>query len=1058
MGFLAFAALVTAIVAAVRAGAATRASVELTREVKGLRNQMLLERHHRNEDRKRADARIEALNADLAALRPRGLPAPDPAEDAAPQDAPTTEAEDAPESEDAPTQEGSVELPEPPTEDATLTVREEIRPERRGVDGPPVHHDPEDTEDSEEADEAPPAPLGTADPPPAVEPPPAEPPPTPPAPPPATPGPRLEEWLGIRGAAVAGAVLVAFAGLLLFKFTIERGLIPPGLRVIAGIVTGVGLIGGAQTRRARAYAITADGLAGAGTVILFAAFWAARVLYEFIPVELAFVLMGATTATCVALSVRHDSRVIATIGFVGGFTTPLLLSTGSDNPLGLFGWLLLLDVAFLYLARERGWTWLATLGLLATLGYQASWIVFGMGEDRFGLGVAILVVFAALFAAAGTGLPEEERGPWARTQAAALLLPGIFGLYFALHADLSEHFAGIAGMLLLVSAGAAGVGLQDPRRGTLAAATAVGSLAVAAVWLSGNHGAAADVMKGSALILALAAIHHLGAELDRTPALVGGPRAAGVVAALGGGLVALGALLLGDGDVAPWAALAGVIGAAGFLARQASMAGRAGLAWSVAGLVGLGLGGRLIRNEIGSAFPGEELWIGLMIAATAALLIWSRVRGEKASAHAAAAMPVGLILALAIGPSIPQVAGAVALGGGLVLAGGAAIAATTASAGWWFALAMGVTAKLHTLWGLSASSVDDTGAAVAGGAFGLAAVALFTAWPLATDRFRDARPAWYGAALAAPLFFLPLRVHWGTLADGLDGVPAVVLAGVALAGLAVLQRRWTEDSPVRTSAVVLFASVALLFVAAAVPLQLEKGWVTVAWGLQGAALLWLWRRIDHPGLKYFAAALFALVFVRLCLNPWVLDYAPRGGVRILNWVSWTYLVPAAAMVVGVRLLAPREVERARDWERLSHGAARVAGLIGLAAVAVGFVWINLTVLDWFATGDRLTVDLARLPARDLTISLSWVAYALFLLVLGVVRSSAALRWVGLLLLAATSGKAFLYDLAHLEDLYRVASIVGLGVSLMAVSVLYQRFVAQRPAPDASPETPPDATA
>jgi uncharacterized membrane protein len=37
-------------------------------------------------------------------------------------------------------------------------------------------------------------------------------------------------------------------------------------------------------------------------------------------------------------------------------------------------------------------------------------------------------------------------------------------------------------------------------------------------------------------------------------------------------------------------------------------------------------------------------------------------------------------------------------------------------------------------------------------------------------------------------------------------------------------------------------------------------------------------------------------------------------------------------------------------------------------------------------------------------------------------------------------KVFLYDLGELEDLYRVASLLGLAVSLILVSLAYQRFV------------------
>ena len=44
----------------------------------------------------------------------------------------------------------------------------------------------------------------------------------------------------------------------------------------------------------------------------------------------------------------------------------------------------------------------------------------------------------------------------------------------------------------------------------------------------------------------------------------------------------------------------------------------------------------------------------------------------------------------------------------------------------------------------------------------------------------------------------------------------------------------------------------------------------------------------------------------------------------------------------------------------------------------------------------------------------------------------------------TAGKVFLYDLSHLHDLYRVASLVGLALSLMLISLAYQRFVFRRP--------------
>ena len=113
-----------------------------------------------------------------------------------------------------------------------------------------------------------------------------------------------------------------------------------------------------------------------------------------------------------------------------------------------------------------------------------------------------------------------------------------------------------------------------------------------------------------------------------------------------------------------------------------------------------------------------------------------------------------------------------------------------------------------------------------------------------------------------------------------------------------------------------------------------------------------------------------------------------------------------------------------------------------------FVWINLAIFDFFSPGEELLVSFSRLPARDLAMSLAWAVYALVLLALGMARDIKLLRWVSLAFLMLPLVKVFLYDLGELRDLYRVASLVGLALSLLAVSLAYQRFVfGRRPSPE-----------
>ncbi len=164
-------------------------------------------------------------------------------------------------------------------------------------------------------------------------------PPAPPAPP-AGPVIEWERWLGVRGAAVLGSVVLALAGLLFFKYSIEHGLVSPTLRVALGTLVGIGCLLGSEKLRSK-YSITSNALAGGGAVVLYAAFWAAKVLYNLIGMEVAFGLMALTTATCCLLAVRRNSLLIALLGLAGGFATPLLLASGSDRPIGLFGYILL---------------------------------------------------------------------------------------------------------------------------------------------------------------------------------------------------------------------------------------------------------------------------------------------------------------------------------------------------------------------------------------------------------------------------------------------------------------------------------------------------------------------------------------------------------------------------------------------------------------------------------------------------------------------------------------------------------------------------------------------
>jgi uncharacterized membrane protein len=117
-----------------------------------------------------------------------------------------------------------------------------------------------------------------------------------------------------------------------------------------GLLTGIGLLAGCEMRVARRYAVTANALDASGLVILFSTVFASHARWGLLNSFAAFGLLIVVTVVAVLLSIRRNSVFIALLGLVGGFATPALLSTGQDNPIGLFGYLLLLNAGLAWVA------------------------------------------------------------------------------------------------------------------------------------------------------------------------------------------------------------------------------------------------------------------------------------------------------------------------------------------------------------------------------------------------------------------------------------------------------------------------------------------------------------------------------------------------------------------------------------------------------------------------------------------------------------------------------------------------------------------------------------
>ncbi|MEO7327256.1 MAG: DUF2339 domain-containing protein, partial [Minicystis sp.] len=472
---------------------------------------------------------------------------------------------------------------------------------------------------------------------------PREPAPSPAAHPVAPPAPSFrmdwERWIGVRGAAALGACVLVIAGLYFFKYSMEQGLLSPGLRVLLGAAAGLGGIAASERMIRRDYTVLANWLAGAGVAILYIAFWAAHGAYGLIGMPAAFGLMIFVTGLCGFLAIRRQAMVIAVLGLLGGFATPIALSSGSDHPIGLFGYLLLLDVALLYLAHKRGWPLLAALSLGGTVVYQAGWVGERMSAEGLPLGIGIVLVFSAVFGFTLQRMPNAHSRGGILTRVAAFVLPFVFGLYFGLRSDLGQHLYPIGAMLILLSLGALVIARKSGAA-WISVGSAVGSVSVVGAWIS-QHDAAPIAWEVTGIVALLALLFHGAFEIElRRPA---GERR---WTARAKGLATFGGLLLLAGTVTspaghdPWPWIAGILGLAALALRHGSLPGQPQLRLGVAIALNLVFPFMNAAHEGEPGFPAPLVqWLAIAVVSAFALHACYQIR-KAASADKAPLLPL----------------------------------------------------------------------------------------------------------------------------------------------------------------------------------------------------------------------------------------------------------------------------------------------------------------------------------------------------------------------------------------------------------------------------------
>jgi len=205
------------------------------------------------------------------------------------------------------------------------------------------------------------------------------------------------------------------------------------------------------------------------------------------------------------------------------------------------------------------------------------------------------------------------------------------------------------------------------------------------------------------------------------------------------------------------------------------------------------------------------------------------------------------------------------------------------------------------------------------------------------------------------------------------------------------------------------------------------------WGVLGCVYLLRSRFTQHLVRLYQAGAIVLLTLAGLfalklltALNPFF-EPINIGQWPIINWLLLLWLVPALITLWVAKLIKPINTKLVKP-------------LICLAGAFLA-LYINAEIRhSW--QGELINLAQSTSDAELYTYSLIWLLIGALVVIAGHLRSIVDLQKLGLGLLALVVLKVFLIDMANLTGLLRAVSFIGLGISLVALSWLFQKFKAK----------------
>ncbi|MGH6907511.1 MAG: DUF2339 domain-containing protein, partial [Aestuariivirga sp.] len=185
----------------------------------------------------------------------------------------------------------------------------------------------------------------------------------------------MEQALASRWFVWIGGVAIAIGGLLFVKYAYDNHLLSPSLQIVLGLLLGAALVAAGEfvRRKSAGESYVPAALSAAGLVTAFGSIFAAYALYELVAPITAFAGLALIAVGALALS-RLQGPLIAALGLIGSYATPLLIPSENPSAWNFFPYLLIILVASFATMRGRDWWWLGLGAIAGSAAWAFLWI------------------------------------------------------------------------------------------------------------------------------------------------------------------------------------------------------------------------------------------------------------------------------------------------------------------------------------------------------------------------------------------------------------------------------------------------------------------------------------------------------------------------------------------------------------------------------------------------------------------------------------------------------------------------------------------------------------